>query len=58
MKHDAQIQIVKKLNKKGEEYSLLEIYVKGLMIQEFYVKDSLQQILEYVMSSEVPNPKK
>jgi len=58
MKHDAQIQIVKKLNKKGEEYSLLEIYVKGLMIQEFYVKDSLHQILEYVMSSEVPNKSK
>ena len=53
MKHEAEIQIVKRISKKGEEYTKLEIYVKGLMIADFYVKDSLQQILEYVMSSEV-----
>ena len=53
----AEIQIVKRISKKGEEYSKLEIYVKGLMIQDFYIKDSLQQILEYVMSSEVKKVK-
>ena len=53
----AEIQIVKRLSKKGEEYSKLEIYVKGLLIQDFYIKDSLQQILEYVMSSEVKKDK-
>jgi len=53
----AEIQIVKRISKKGEEYSKLEIYVKGLLIQDFYIKDSLQQILEYVMSSEVKKDK-
>jgi len=57
MKYEAEIQIVKRISKKGEEYSKLEIYVKGLMIQDFYIKDSLQQILEYVMSSEVKKDK-
>ena len=57
MKIPAEIQIVKRISKKGEEYSKLEIYVKGLMIQDFYIKDSLQQILEYVMSSEVKKTK-
>jgi hypothetical protein len=53
MKHEAQIQIVEKLNKKGELYKIMEIYIKGLLVHEVYVKDSLNQIIEFVLNTEL-----
>jgi hypothetical protein len=51
MKHDAQIEIVEKLNKKGELYKVMCIYVNDLLIHEVYIKDSLNQIIEYVLET-------
>lgn len=53
MKHDAQVQIVEKLNKKGELYMIMEIYIKGLLVHEVYVKDSLNQIIEFVLNAQL-----
>lgn len=53
MKYEAQIQLVEKLNKKGEIYKIMEIYIKGLLIHEVYVKDSLNQIIEFVINTEI-----
>jgi len=53
MKHDAQVQIVEKLNKKGEIYKVMEIYIKGLIVHEVYVKESLNQIIEFVLNAEI-----
>lgn len=53
MKHDAQVQIVEKLNKKGESYRIMEIYIKGLLVHEVYVKDSLNQIIEFVLNAQL-----
>jgi hypothetical protein len=50
MKHDAQIEIIEKLNKTGQPYKLMQIWVNGLMIHEVYIKDSLNQIIEYVLN--------
>jgi hypothetical protein len=51
MKHDAQIEIVEKLNKKGELYKVMCIYVNDLLIHEVYIKESLNQIIEYVLET-------
>jgi hypothetical protein len=51
MKHQAQVQIIEKVNKKGETYKILEIYINDLLIHEVYIKDSLNQIIEYVLST-------
>jgi hypothetical protein len=51
MKHDAQIEILEKLNKKGELYKVMCIYVNDLLIHEVYIKDSLNQIIEYVLET-------
>ena len=53
MKHDAQIEIIEKLNKQGQAYKILQIWVKGLMIHEVYIKESLNQIIEYVLDNEI-----
>ena len=53
MKHDAQVQIVEKLNKKGEIYKVMEIYIRGLIVHEVYVKESLNQIIEFVLNAEL-----
>ena len=53
MKHDAQVQIVEKLNKKGEIYKVMEIYIKGLIVHEVYVKESLNQIIEFVLNAQL-----
>jgi hypothetical protein len=53
MKHEAHIQLVEKINKKGETYKILEIYIKGLLVHEVYVKDSLNQIIEFVLNTEL-----
>ena len=53
MKHDAQIEIIEKLNKQGQPYKIMQIWVKGLMIHEVYIKDSLNQIIEYVLENEI-----
>ena len=53
MKHDAQVQIVEKLNKKGELYKVMEIYIKDLLVHEVYVKESLNQIIEFVLNAQL-----
>jgi hypothetical protein len=52
MKHDAQIEIIEKINKAGQTYKIMQIWVNGLMIHEVYIKDSLNQIIEYVIDQQ------
>ena len=50
MKHNAQIQIVQRINKKGEPYQMLQVYMqagdKFIMIHEIYMRDSLTEIIQ------------
>ena len=50
MKHNAQIEVVQRINKKGEPYQMLQVYMqagdKFIMIHEIYMRDSLTEIIQ------------
>ena len=50
---DAKLNIVERINKKGESYNVLELHVFSkltgelLHINDIYMRDSLKNIIEY-----------
>ena len=49
MKHNAQIEVVERVNKNGEPYQMLNVYMQVkdeyILIHEIYMRDALQQIV-------------
>jgi hypothetical protein len=46
---DVKVYLVTNVNKAGKEYQMLQVYVKGLLLQDTYVTDHMKDFITLLL---------